>query len=469
MAKALCQHFLSARLIQNAVDPPNSSFRDRGIWQLTPKGLCILQDFYARTEADISMLRQHFGHLDPVQLIWIRRAPEDDHMVLNRQNAAAIFRMMMHSLSLDGQPQKTAADNNNTDPTLSSRRESIASSTASSVSSDGSFQAPFSLSSASSVTSGPSSSLLHSPCLQLLENRLLITANHARHQQRPTSSKGPQLRLIFSAQLCCDWLTENCTLANRDEAEHIATEFLRQGWIGFQDPRHVAPEIQASKSVLLVVTDKGKQVTTESDNPYRYVLERKKSHSSRSRDPFERRTSTAMDHSPPTSPESNSARLQAILDDPALRSLFKDFLRSNFCEENLDFWIDYSTLRRKCRPAQYLLEDAYSIWATYLAPGAPCELNIEHTLRREMARVIQSVVQAVPSSSSNKVIISTHSTSHSLHMILKWFDRVNEHIFRLMASDSVPKFVRTDDYRKLMADRAQQQSFISPNMQETVA
>lgn len=54
-------------------------------------------------------------------------------------------------------------------------------------------------------------------------------------------------------------------------------------------------------------------------------------------------------------------------------------------------------------------------------------------------------------------------------MILKWFDRVNEHIFRLMASDSVPKFVRTDDYRKLMADRAQQQSFISPNMQETVA
>lgn len=162
------------------------------------------------------------------------------------------------------------------------------------------------------------------------------------------------------------------------------------------------------------------------------------------------------------SKESNSARLKIILENAKLRSPFKDFLRANFCEENLDFWIDYNTLRRKCRnqspalPSQNqkdLLEDAYDIWSTYLAPGSSCELNVEHSLCQEMARIVHSIVTVIPAypgQGKSTIVITASSASQSLRMMLKLFDRVNEHICRLMASDSVPKFVKTEKYRKII-------------------
>lgn len=45
--------------------------------------------------------------------------------------------------------------------------------------------------------------------------------------------------------------------------------------------------------------------------------------------------------------ESNSDRLNYILEEPALRSLFREFLRGNFCEENLSFWLEVQDLKRK--------------------------------------------------------------------------------------------------------------------------
>jgi hypothetical protein len=45
--------------------------------------------------------------------------------------------------------------------------------------------------------------------------------------------------------------------------------------------------------------------------------------------------------------DSHAARLNQILDEPALRSLFREFLRTNFCEENLSFWLDVNEFRRR--------------------------------------------------------------------------------------------------------------------------
>jgi len=38
--------------------------------------------------------------------------------------------------------------------------------------------------------------------------------------------------------------------------------------------------------------------------------------------------------------ETNTTRLTLILNDPALRLLFREFLRETLCEENLSFWLD---------------------------------------------------------------------------------------------------------------------------------
>lgn len=45
--------------------------------------------------------------------------------------------------------------------------------------------------------------------------------------------------------------------------------------------------------------------------------------------------------------DSHAARLRQILDEPALRSLFREFLRGLFCEENLSFWLDTQDFKRK--------------------------------------------------------------------------------------------------------------------------
>ncbi|KAG1187766.1 hypothetical protein G6F35_014388 [Rhizopus arrhizus] len=101
--------------------------------------------------------------------------------------------------------------------------------------------------------------------------------------------------------------------------------------------------------------------------------------------------------------ESNSSKLKAVLKDPHLRSLFRNFLSSNFCQENLDFWIDYDNLCRRCNSPAFLpsanqrllLEDAYLLWDSYLKPGALYELNIEHNLREEMAEEISHTVNVI--------------------------------------------------------------------------
>ncbi|KAG1377174.1 hypothetical protein G6F61_006963 [Rhizopus arrhizus] len=522
MAKTLCQQFQNCRLMENAVDPQNRTFRDKGIWHLTPKGLCILQDFCVRTEVNVTNLRKHFSHMEAIQLARLERNLDDDQLILNRACISAIFRVMMTSLPLDGEltssgsassvsVSKQANFGSNTTPP-SSTTSSVSSTNSTS---SPSLSAPFAMS--STVSGGDSR-------VQLLGNYLLTLSKSTKSLPKTVKT----MRTLFSSQMCCDWLLDYSTTSCREEAETMASEFLKYGWIEYQDTKYNNKDVpfKASKTIMFVVTDKGKQIVSDTSkqqaavNPLtspscssqisavpqpsqqvtlldkipqegpipgeeqttlREILSQDpdslmitQSTTTTSEDDTEesnqgetpsRPSSIAIDNNinPQLDPkESNSARLQIILENPKLRSSFKDFLRAHFCEENLDFWIDYNTLRRKCRnqspalPSQKqkdLLEDAYDIWITYLAPGSSCELNVEHSLCQEMARIVNSVVTVIPAYSGQgkpTILITASSASQSLRMMIKLFDRVNDHICRLMASDSVPKFVKTEKYRRIM-------------------
>lgn len=532
MAKALCQQFQLCRLTENATDPQSRSFQSKGIWQLTPKGLCVLQDFCVRTEADMTQLRKHFSNIEPIQLVRLERHPDDDQILYGHQNLSVVFRIMMSSLPLEGELEKNSSNGLKATSSASSAADRVNNLSSASTQSSGSSttgtgtSAPFAM--ASQISSGDSR-------VQLLANNLLTYSKKGRKGHTRSSTK--TMRTIFSTQLCCDWLTDYSTVSSRDEAEQLASEFVKYGWLNFQEPKHSLP-VKASKTIMLSITPKGKDVVAEFDKQSSVPqssstssLSRPRSTASSSKtgslatsnraatddeqttlremlsqDPETAKTaaaettgedssttkvavtngkykSSSSQSRPPSSAveynvdqkedpkESNAAKLKLILDDPQLRSLFKDFLRANFCEENLDFWIDYSTLRRKCRsqspamPSQNqkdLLEDAHDIWSTYIETGSPCELNVEHSLRQEIARLVSSIVQVVPSYSPGQVkptvVISTASTSQSLRMMLKLLDRVNEHICRLMASDSVPKFVKTPKYRKIMEQREHEEA-----------
>lgn len=45
--------------------------------------------------------------------------------------------------------------------------------------------------------------------------------------------------------------------------------------------------------------------------------------------------------------DSHAAKLHRILEEPALRTLFRQHMRDSFCEENLSFWLDVEDLKRR--------------------------------------------------------------------------------------------------------------------------
>lgn len=45
--------------------------------------------------------------------------------------------------------------------------------------------------------------------------------------------------------------------------------------------------------------------------------------------------------------DSHTVKLRQILEEPVLRSLFREFLRGDYCDENLSFWLDCQDFKRR--------------------------------------------------------------------------------------------------------------------------
>lgn len=210
---------------------------------------------------------------------------------------------------------------------------------------------------------------------------------------------------------------------------------------------------------------------------------------------------------------SQNSRLQKILKDPLIRMYFRQFLKSSFCEENINYWVDYTALVKKINPdditeeekeetfekiaslsrsmCHSILNHCHVIYTTYFCPEhAPSELNIDHGLRYDIIQYMQDVF-APPPKIANKtggscsvdapfgsISVSSHGLMTSsvarpgagltiglknvlkdgiqetpqecLRKIMQLFELTNRHVCKTMAQDSVPRFIKTDQYRDLM-------------------
>jgi GTPase-activating protein SST2 len=93
MAKAMSQHFMDARLIENAADPSSNLFKDRGVYQLTPKGLHVLERFISRNGIN----GDHLSHVFATQpicmkLLHLERRSVDDEIIVSQSVITALFR-----------------------------------------------------------------------------------------------------------------------------------------------------------------------------------------------------------------------------------------------------------------------------------------------------------------------------------------------------------------------------------------
>lgn len=184
---------------------------------------------------------------------------------------------------------------------------------------------------------------------------------------------------------------------------------------------------------------------------------------------LQRRVSVAEFGQEKRSKESNADRLTYIIEQPRLRTLFREFLRHNFCEENLSFWMEVEDFKRKfvitssamasnhtTRPGnrntpgqaamekhhELLIQTASLIFNTYLAQSSPCELNIDHALRNELVRYLEEVVSNMTGKSFQGHLEPEQASAFNatqLQHVIRLYERIQGHVFRLMATDSVPK------------------------------
>lgn len=93
MAKAMCQHFMDARLIENAADLGSNLFKDRGTYVLTPKGLHVLERFISKNGMTSDHLQPVFAS-QPIciKLLHLERRSADDEIIVTQSVITALFR-----------------------------------------------------------------------------------------------------------------------------------------------------------------------------------------------------------------------------------------------------------------------------------------------------------------------------------------------------------------------------------------
>ncbi|GAA6220205.1 regulator of G-protein signaling 5-like [Lates japonicus] len=108
--------------------------------------------------------------------------------------------------------------------------------------------------------------------------------------------------------------------------------------------------------------------------------------------------------------------LETLLNNKSGLQAFRSFLRSEFSEENLEFWLaceDYGVL-----PSNLQKTKASSIYSQFINPDAPQEVNLDAETREALLSVMDS-----PCADT--------------------FKRAQQGIYTLMAKDSFPRFLRS--------------------------
>ncbi|KAF8665658.1 hypothetical protein AX16_000111 [Volvariella volvacea WC 439] len=463
MAKAMSQHFMDARLIENAADPSSGLFKDRGIYVLTPKGLHVLERFISKNGINSDHIQEVFT-TQPIciKLLHLERRSADDEIIVTQSVITALFRRFCGRTP--NYPQAT-------------------------------------------TTTTPDAFQRHH------ERSKGISLMDVTERAQPLLNKAQVVhRHCFSAVTALEWLCDFTSVVGREEAAEMAAHFVRFGLITLvSDKRkhndsaiiftvrgaspggnsHIAQngEFRCTAKAIYKITEEGRRIVhwdrDDSPNGSSTNLSERSSveddGDTRPEAKIHRRISMAermnanYDHAERKQNKGNADRLRYILEDPALRALFRDFLRSNFCEENLAFWLDVQDFKRKFnitssavavgttqkntkvtpgqaameRHHETLINRAFTIYNTYLAPSSQCELNIDHSLRTELVKYLEDVVTTLTGKVWTGRVEPEHGQAFNatqLATMIRLYERIQTHVFRLMATDSVPKFVQTPKF-----------------------
>ncbi|XP_007191239.1 regulator of G-protein signaling 21 [Balaenoptera acutorostrata] len=128
--------------------------------------------------------------------------------------------------------------------------------------------------------------------------------------------------------------------------------------------------------------------------------------------------------SPTTETTVWSENMDTLLTNQAGLDAFRTFLKSEFSEENAEFWLACEDFK-KTESAEKIASKAKMIYSEFIDAEAPKEINIDFSTRDLISKNI-----AEPT--------------------LTCFDEVQKLIYSLMAKDSFPQFLKSEIYKKLV-------------------
>ncbi|KAI6033939.1 regulator of G protein signaling domain-containing protein [Pisolithus microcarpus] len=469
MAKAMCQHFMDARLIENAADQGSNLFKDRGTYVLTPKGLHVLERFISKNGINSDHLQQVFAS-QPIciKLLHLERRAADDEIIVTQSVITALFRRFVGR------------------------------------------QANYS----------PSHSAPLDAFQEYQERSKGIQLSNVQDRSNIPGKPMVTHKYCFLAVSALEWLCDFTSVVGREEAAEMAAQFVRFGLItlvsdkrknndsaiiftvrgsapGGNSPVSPHGEFRCTAKAIYKITEEGKRIARWDESTPSPVSSTTNLHGDRasldsaavdtgSKSGVEaavsaadakihRRISMAEKlHASYEAGEkkgnvkSNMDRLNYILEEPSYRGLFRDFLKANFCEENLAFWLDVEDLKRKFnttstaqataparggkstpgqvameRHHEALIQTALQIYHKYLEPSSPHELNIDHGLRLDLVGYLNEVIANLNGKSFDGSSNPNHFNATQLQMLIKLYSRIQTHVLRLMATDSLPKFLKT--------------------------
>ncbi|RBR17842.1 uncharacterized protein FIESC28_06281 [Fusarium coffeatum] len=387
MARSICQRFLEARFIESADGKYQQVYTMKGsVWQLTPKGITVLDRFCSRNGIQQKQVSE-LANLATTQLVLLERDPQTDKLLHDHGTIEVIFRRFAGAEGRNIKSTVNAADSDS----------------------------------------------LH-------DYRDGLTGVKMAAERKVN---GKTYRDTFTGKATTDWLMDCSTIVDKRETLEVATLFVEFELMEAvaQDRAYMSQNpgcnfFQPTKYAIYQLSQRGKDIVSGA--------------AARGR-ASESEGGTASQRNGITR-DSNTQRLDKILNDPALRLLFREQLRDTHCEENLSFYQDVDEFVRSCKAAtraaqkapntnamdgiKEIMASAYGIYNAFLAPGSPCELNIDHQLRNNLAtRMTKAVGQDV-------AMIDT------LQEVTSLFEDAQNAVFKLMASDSVPKFLRSPKYEQ---------------------
>ncbi|KAM9832243.1 regulator of G-protein signaling 21-like [Neosynchiropus ocellatus] len=123
-----------------------------------------------------------------------------------------------------------------------------------------------------------------------------------------------------------------------------------------------------------------------------------------------------------------SQSLEKLLESKYGVATFRNFLKSEYSDENIEFWLtceDYKKIKSSFR----MSSRAKKIYEQFIKAESPKEINIDYHTRERIGRGIKTP---------------------SVHC----FDEAQRAAYGLMERDSYPRFLRSDMYRTLLENLA---------------